>query len=169
MLSSSLRFFLCDEQQQQQYLDIFAFTVIFYSLSTLLKVRRACIGFAIDLLGYLLLINRKISSSGKFENDLKQNLFFDFISFRLFLVPAADLPRAILKCVFLMATIYSLNVFIQMSAQSNPCARELLCMCVSFSIFSGKENGRNCTLSQFVPFRRMQCHALKKNFKCACT
>ena len=80
---------------------------------------------------------------------LKQNLFFDFISFRLFLVPAADLPRAILKCVFLMATIYSLNVFIQMSAQSNPRARELLCMCVSFSIFSGKENGRNCTLSFF--------------------
>ena len=169
MLSSSLRFFLCDEQQLQQYLDIFAFTVIFYSLSTLLKVRRACIGFVIDLLDCLFLINRKISSSGKFENDLKQNLFFDFISFRLFLVPAADLPRAILKCVFLMATIYSLNVFIQMSAQSNPRARELLCMCVSFSLFSGKENGRNCTLSQFMPVRRMQCHALKKNFKCACT
>ena len=68
------------------------------------------------------------------RNEINFSIFY-FTIFQLFLVPAADLPRAILKCVFLMATIYSLNVFIQMSAQSNPCVRACV---LQYLLWEGK-------------------------------
>ena len=88
------------------------------------------------LIFFVLYRLKKLFCSDKFKTKWnKFQYFFYFTIFQLFLVPAADLPRAILKCVFLMATIYSLNVFIQMSAQSNPCVRACV---LQYLLWEGK-------------------------------